>query len=110
MPTLNAKSDTSKCVPANWKLSCRPYEKPNPWTRPNSPRRPGVSRIDGAAQRPTAIVGAAPWTDAGWEAIAAFAGRNDVPVCSSCRGFDIVPSRHHCIADQLSTCASMPTN
>jgi hypothetical protein len=73
-------------------------------------RRPGVSRIDGAAQRPTAIVGAAPWTDAGWEAIAAFAGRNDVPVCSSCRGFDIVPSRHHCIADQLSTCASMPTN
>ena len=28
MPTLNANSDTSRCVPANWKFSLRPVREP----------------------------------------------------------------------------------
>lgn len=55
-----------------------------------------------AAQRPLMIVGGAPWSDAGCDAIARFAAHHRIPVCCSYRRLDLIPSTHDCFAGELA--------
>ena len=92
-------------------------ERTNVADCPPAPRArasPGAADLEAfcalmaAAQRPVVIVGGAPWTDAGCEAVSAFAARNDVPVCCSYRRLDIVASRHECFAGELAVSSNPP--